>query len=250
MSLVWACFKVPLGLKHLICRASCESSDANLTEEACMRPFLLTILPCCTARLAENVSEVTSSSGGPACPSDGDSSMAAAIRPDHFPALAKCSTSHEKPPAANCPEDIRIPEAQHPSDEGEEEDDAAEDLEKVDFDPFLFIKRLPKLSDVVPPFRPHLLPKQTRRCHQKTLVLDLDGKPSGRHSIGLYVNSFSVHGLGLLSLSLRAVISPLYVPSCLSFWPQKRSSTQPWTSAMRQTSPSLWTSTITSTRST
>jgi len=84
---------------------------------------------------------------------------------------AQHMSSHLQPTALKS----RIPEA-HPSNEAEE--DAPEDLDKVDFDPFLFIKRLPRLSDVVPPFRQHLLPKQTRRCPQKTLVLDLDGKLS------------------------------------------------------------------------
>ena len=44
-----------------------------------------------------------------------------------------------------------------------------------DFDPYFFIKNLPELSTVVPTFRRHLLPKQTRRCPPTTLVLDLDG---------------------------------------------------------------------------
>ncbi|KAH7285292.1 hypothetical protein KP509_33G021200 [Ceratopteris richardii] len=44
-----------------------------------------------------------------------------------------------------------------------------------DFDPYLFIKHLPDLSEVVTPGRPPvLLPKQTRRCPSITLVLDLD----------------------------------------------------------------------------
>ncbi|CAO2829738.1 unnamed protein product [Amaranthus hypochondriacus] len=43
-----------------------------------------------------------------------------------------------------------------------------------DFDPYFFIKNLPDLSTVVPTFRRHLLPKQTRRCPPTTLVLDLD----------------------------------------------------------------------------
>lgn len=43
-----------------------------------------------------------------------------------------------------------------------------------DFDPYLFIKSLPDLSEVVPPYRPGLLPRQTRRRQPITLVLDLD----------------------------------------------------------------------------
>ncbi|KAH9315225.1 hypothetical protein KI387_023852, partial [Taxus chinensis] len=49
-----------------------------------------------------------------------------------------------------------------------------EDEEMEDFDPYLFIKNLPHLSEVVSSFRPMLLPKQTRRCPPITLVLDLD----------------------------------------------------------------------------
>lgn len=49
-----------------------------------------------------------------------------------------------------------------------------EEDEVDDFDPFLFIKNLPHLSEVVSSFRPMLLPKQTRRCPPITLVLDLD----------------------------------------------------------------------------
>lgn len=58
------------------------------------------------------------------------------------------------------------------SNEGEvvvEEDDDFEDI-----DPYLFIKRLPSLSEVVSPCRPLLLPRQTRRSPPITLVLDLD----------------------------------------------------------------------------
>lgn len=51
---------------------------------------------------------------------------------------------------------------------------ADEDDEIDDFDPYLFIKNLPHLSEVVSSFRPMLLPKQTRRCPPITLVLDLD----------------------------------------------------------------------------
>lgn len=51
----------------------------------------------------------------------------------------------------------------------------ADEDELDDFDPYLFIKHLPELSEVVSPSRPPiLLPKQTRRCPPITLVLDLD----------------------------------------------------------------------------
>lgn len=46
-----------------------------------------------------------------------------------------------------------------------------------DFDPYLFIKHLPSVSEVVSTSRcTSLLPKQTRRCPPITLVLDLDGE--------------------------------------------------------------------------
>lgn len=51
---------------------------------------------------------------------------------------------------------------------------ADEDDEIDDFDPYLVIKNLPYLSEVVSYFRPMLLPKKTRRCPPITLVLDLD----------------------------------------------------------------------------
>ncbi|CAO2828989.1 unnamed protein product [Amaranthus hypochondriacus] len=53
-----------------------------------------------------------------------------------------------------------------------EEEEGYEEYD--DFDPYFFIKNLPELSAVVPTFRRHLLPKQTRRCPPTTLVLDLD----------------------------------------------------------------------------
>lgn len=64
-----------------------------------------------------------------------------------------------------------------PEKEPEKEPEREPETEiEAEFDPLLFIKRLPKLSDVVPSGRPHLLPKQTRSCPPVTLVLDLDGK--------------------------------------------------------------------------
>lgn len=47
------------------------------------------------------------------------------------------------------------------------------------FDPHLFIKNFPDLSDVVPSFWPRLLPKETWKRKAITLVLDLDGKEIG-----------------------------------------------------------------------
>lgn len=43
-----------------------------------------------------------------------------------------------------------------------------------DFDPQLFIKNLPELSDVVSSFRPTMLPRDAQRRKAVTLVLDLD----------------------------------------------------------------------------
>lgn len=51
----------------------------------------------------------------------------------------------------------------------EEEEDSY-----LDFDPFVFIKRLPPVEQCVPARREFLLPRQTRRTKRKTLVLDLD----------------------------------------------------------------------------
>lgn len=44
----------------------------------------------------------------------------------------------------------------------------------LDFDPFVFIKRLPPVEQCVPARCEFLLPRQTRRSKRKTLVLDLD----------------------------------------------------------------------------
>ncbi|XP_026394876.1 uncharacterized protein LOC113289731 isoform X1 [Papaver somniferum] len=48
-------------------------------------------------------------------------------------------------------------------------------VDEVDcFDPYLFLRNLPDLSDVVPSLWPLLLPKETRKRKSITLVLDLD----------------------------------------------------------------------------
>lgn len=44
------------------------------------------------------------------------------------------------------------------------------------FDPQLFIKNLPELSDVVSNFQPNILPEEASKRKSITLVLDLDGK--------------------------------------------------------------------------
>jgi CTD small phosphatase-like protein 2 len=46
--------------------------------------------------------------------------------------------------------------------------------EYMEFDPYAFIKSLPPLEQCAPTWRRALLPKQTRNCKRKTLVLDLD----------------------------------------------------------------------------
>lgn len=53
-----------------------------------------------------------------------------------------------------------------------EEDEHEDDT--LDFDPFVFIRNLPPLELCIPKYRSPLLPKQTRQCKRKTLVLDLD----------------------------------------------------------------------------
>lgn len=57
---------------------------------------------------------------------------------------------------------------------GNDGNDSGTSDELDDFDPYLFIKSLPDLSEVVSPYRPILLPKQARRRPAITLVLDLD----------------------------------------------------------------------------
>lgn len=44
------------------------------------------------------------------------------------------------------------------------------------FDPQLFIKNLPELSEVISNFQPSILPNEDRKRKAVTLVLDLDGK--------------------------------------------------------------------------
>lgn len=76
---------------------------------------------------------------------------------------------HNYHPHAHHPPPPEVPEAAESDyDEDESEDDC------LSFDPLAFIRSLPSLEEVVPRFRKALLPKQTRQCKQKTLVLDLD----------------------------------------------------------------------------
>lgn len=62
--------------------------------------------------------------------------------------------------------------AQVPADCAPEEPEEDDDCQQ--FDPLLFIKSLPPLHLCVPQYREMLLPKQTRSCRKKTIVLDLD----------------------------------------------------------------------------
>ncbi|KAJ7570851.1 hypothetical protein O6H91_01G136500 [Diphasiastrum complanatum] len=81
---------------------------------------------------------------------------------DTDPASLFLSIQHAKP--LHCEDSEGCKEAGEPEDNDEHND----------FDPYLFIKHLPDLSEVVSTSRPSLLPRQTRRCPPITLVLDLD----------------------------------------------------------------------------
>ncbi|XP_068658340.1 uncharacterized protein [Aristolochia californica] len=62
-----------------------------------------------------------------------------------------------------------------PSHQKINEDCCTADTDEVDgFDPHLFLRNLPELSEVVPAVWPMLLPKETRSTKTVTLVLDLD----------------------------------------------------------------------------
>mmetsp|Transcript_4522 Transcript_4522/g.12620 ORF Transcript_4522/g.12620 Transcript_4522/m.12620 type:complete len:419 (-) Transcript_4522:128-1384(-) len=58
--------------------------------------------------------------------------------------------------------------------EGLENDTDEEELGYPIFDPYLFMKHLPPLKDVVPAGRPPALPRKPDNCSKMTLVLDLD----------------------------------------------------------------------------
>mmetsp|Transcript_3598 Transcript_3598/g.10058 ORF Transcript_3598/g.10058 Transcript_3598/m.10058 type:complete len:448 (-) Transcript_3598:125-1468(-) len=72
-------------------------------------------------------------------------------------------------PHAHHPPAPEVPEAAESEYDDDEEDEGC-----VDFDPLLFIKTLPPLEQCIPQHRPMLLPRKTRQCKKKTLVLDLD----------------------------------------------------------------------------
>lgn len=57
---------------------------------------------------------------------------------------------------------------------GAAEDSEDADYDEEDFDPFVFIAQLGPVEHYADPGRQPLLPRQTRTCKQKTLVLDLD----------------------------------------------------------------------------
>ncbi|MEW5298191.1 MAG: hypothetical protein WDW36_001342 [Sanguina aurantia] len=59
-------------------------------------------------------------------------------------------------------------------DDDDEDEQEGEEDEEEEFDPLLFMKSLPPLEDCVSRWRTPLLPRQTRTCARKTLVLDLD----------------------------------------------------------------------------
>lgn len=63
------------------------------------------------------------------------------------------------------------------------------------FDPQLFIKNLPELSDVISNFQPSILPNETRKRKAVTLVLDLDGK-----RIAFYICIFEDYVILLLHM--------------------------------------------------
>lgn len=87
------------------------------------------------------------------------------LQQQHRDPLAISSTIHVAAAADSTAEDDAS------SGEGEEDEDEEEEEE---FDPLLFMKLLPPLEDCVPRHRSPLLPRQTRTCARKTLVLDLD----------------------------------------------------------------------------
>ncbi|KAK9812454.1 hypothetical protein WJX73_000916 [Symbiochloris irregularis] len=66
------------------------------------------------------------------------------------------------------------PHTHHQNLDGTAFDDEDMDGEEEAFDPYAFIKGLPPLALCTPPWRRSLLPRQTRQCKRKTLVLDLD----------------------------------------------------------------------------
>ncbi|KAJ7548760.1 hypothetical protein O6H91_07G025700 [Diphasiastrum complanatum] len=71
---------------------------------------------------------------------------------------------------------LQYPKSPQCEDSGSrEEAGESANSDKIDnFDPYLFIKHLPDLSEVVSTSRLSVLPRQTRRCPPITLVLDLD----------------------------------------------------------------------------
>lgn len=85
-------------------------------------------------------------------------------------ACASATASAQASPCALAlaPAAVADPDADADAEEEDEEEECYE------FDPFLFIKRLPPLAACVPTRTTFLLPRQTRRSKNRTLVLDLD----------------------------------------------------------------------------
>lgn len=89
-------------------------------------------------------------------------------------ALVVCGHAHagQGSEAAHAHHHAHHPPAPEVPEAAESEYDDDED--ELGFDPLLFIKSLPPLEQCIPRHRPALLPRQTRQCKLKTLVLDLD----------------------------------------------------------------------------
>eukprot|EP00195_Chlamydomonas_chlamydogama_P008754 CAMPEP_0202897184 /NCGR_PEP_ID=MMETSP1392-20130828/6012_1 /ASSEMBLY_ACC=CAM_ASM_000868 /TAXON_ID=225041 /ORGANISM="Chlamydomonas chlamydogama, Strain SAG 11-48b" /LENGTH=427 /DNA_ID=CAMNT_0049582761 /DNA_START=1470 /DNA_END=2753 /DNA_ORIENTATION=- len=107
------------------------------------------------------------------------------VQPSHNPHANGHHAHHPPPP--------EVPEA---AESEYEEADAEEQEEDVmEFDPLLFIKTLPPLENCIPKYRNAILPRKTRQCKQKTLVLDLDETlvHSSLESVASSDFSFPVH---------------------------------------------------------
>ncbi|CAL5219587.1 g1449 [Coccomyxa viridis] len=89
--------------------------------------------------------------------------------PTHEPASSTSGESHTCVDNGGVPCDKENETEGVPADVEDECDEVC-----IDFDPYTFIKNLPPLKHVVPRWRRSLLPRQTRQCKRKTLVLDLD----------------------------------------------------------------------------
>ena len=84
--------------------------------------------------------------------------------------LQEASTS----PVLTSPTSLALPAADAYKNLAQVRDDDSDSEYGLEFNPYSFVKTLPPLAEVVPKHQKPLLPPQTRRCHRKTLVLDLD----------------------------------------------------------------------------